>query len=416
MGYNYNSAEATRAKNRRAAALVNRFEQGDVQAAVTSVSSSTEEVTMTSVPSKVAIVHPYVSVSSWDRAMPEVGSMASVQYNKEARYPIMTQYRNEQADKMVSDYNSGNNLYRELASGELDRMSVGMANTWHANKPFLFQRAGLVENTLDGIDMTMYTRAPTHVRRMHLFKTGKLEDQELLGIVRRTESAIKSPPVKIPIDEGSSFAKEHTLVLTNSTGILIDRREGDVCEDNAKFPVHPITGKYLRLRERLYSTKTLLNPAEQYLEKQVDIEGNLQLDFPNSAKEGLCINIPKGRFVGSVGLDTSLTLSDNVVVTMAKDHSCAIEGKQDITVQGDVTYKADKKSTMSIGGFLTKLGIDGTHPLVFGDELVKNLLTFLVKAAVHTHPGVPPSPDFSTACIELSKSLPDCISQNVTTK
>lgn len=382
----------------------NKFLDGnDVFAQVKSVSSSSEEIVASLVPTKLTITHPFLSINSWDRAIPEQGTIISASYNKEAGLPLMTMYRNIDPSDSISKYNSGNSLYKELSQGELDRMSKGMANTFHANRPVKYNRAGLVEQILDGDGMTLFERSPTYVWQMHQHEVSTLKDEMRLGVIRRYKNSVDKVLIKNSVLEGGQgFAKEHSLVLVNKLGILIDRREGNVCDDNGMFITHPTTGFNLRYRELIY---TML---QNYHSKIIDYNGNCKIEYPTEATDGLDINIPTGRFVLNVGRDMSIVSLDKI--DMSTSNTLNIESTLDSSI------KANGKSTMAIGGFLTKLGIDGEHPLMFGDTFVQKLIEFLVSASVHTHPGVPPSQEFSNACITLANSLSSCVSRNVVTK
>lgn len=405
----------------------NRFLSGDVFAQIKSVSSSSEEVVATGIPNKVTITHPFVSLTSWDRAIPEQGSTVSVVYNKEAGLPLMTMYRNVSPSDKVSKYNSGNSLYKELSQGELDRMSKGMANTFHANRPVKYSRAGLVEQVLNGDEMTLFERSPTFVWQLHQHEVATLNDEMRLGVVRRYKNSVDKVLIKNSVKEGGiGFAKEHSLVLVNKLGKLIDRREGNVCDDKGLFDTHPTTGNNLRYKEYIY---TLL---QNKYSKIIDLCGNCKIEYPTEAVYGLDVDIPMGRFVANVGRDVNVTVTDKINVstsnqmiiestldttqTVGAKYSLSVKDTMSIVSQGNALVKADKKSTMSVGGFLTKLGVDGDHPLMFGDTFVEKLINFLVSVSIHTHPGVPSSPDFATACIKLANELSQCVSRNVVTK
>lgn len=381
----------------------NKFVDGDVFAQIKTVSSSSEQIVATGIPTKVTITHPFLSTSSWDRAIPEQGSVISACYNKEAGLPLMTMYRNIEPSEAVSKYNSGNSLYKELSQGELDRMSSGMANTFHANRPVKYSRAGLVEQVLNGDEMTLFEKSPTYVWQMHQHEVATLNDEMRLGVVRRYKNSVDKVIIKNSIAEGGiGFAKEHSLVLVNKLGTLIDRREGNVCDDSGMFLTHPTTGFNLRYRELVY---TML---QNYHSKIIDYNGNCKIEYPIEATDGLDVDIPMGRFVLNTGRDISITSLDKI--DMSTSNTLNIESTLNSTI------KANGTSTMSIGGFLTKLGIDGKHPLMFGDTFVQNLIEFLVSVSVHTHPGVPPSSEFSAACIKLSTALSQCVSRSVVTK
>jgi len=361
----------------------NRFIDGLVVGQVISSSSSTEELTVSKIPTKVTVQHPFCSISSWDRAQPEAGSLINVEFNKESNTPIMIGYRNYDPEKLVSAYNEGNSLYRELAEGELERMSKGMAYTFHTDRPLQQVRAGICEETYDGEKGISFKKSTLFLSQLHLHVSARLEDECRLGVVRRYKTALTTKLIEAPKGE-TGFSKESTLVLLSSDGKLLDYREGHVVNDDGTHAMSSQTGNFLRVRKKVFTKN------ENYLLEEIDNKANVLIKFPTDATKGLNLDISNGSLQVSIGKDASIISTDQMLI------------------------KADGKSTATFGGYLTKLGIDAKHPLVFGDDFVKYLLQFLIEASVHTHPGTTPSPNMATACTNLASVLPNVVSRNVT--
>lgn len=355
---------------------------------VLSVSTLTEEMVVYNVPTKVTIRHPFVSVNAWDRAMPEIGSTVLTTYSPDTNDSIMDGYFITKPSESVSSYSEGNSLYRELSSGELDRMSSGMAYTFHGNRPVKESYAGLVGYRLDGDYNTFYEEAPLFVRELHQNEVATIKDTYRLGVVRRPTSSVETRLFTVPLGDGvvGAFAKEHTLVLATKVGLLLDYREGNVIDDMGISTISSMSGNYLRVQKLFYTS------LQNHSTFQIDTCGNVYYETAPDAVMGIKISIPNGRFVQNVGQDISITSTLNTLI------------------------QASGLSTATFGGFLTKLGLSAEHTMLYGDTFVQNLLEFLTKLAVHTHPGTTPSPDLSTACLTFANTLPSSVSRSVQTE
>ena len=358
---------------------------------ITSISGADELAAVSGVPSKVVITHPFLSLTSWDRAIPEVGSTIMVEYNKNINEAIMDGYRLLTPRDSIDNYKSGTGLYMELAPGEFQRLSSGMAYTFHGNRPIKESFAGLVGYRLDGDSNTYIEKSATFIREMHQHKVGTLEDFSLLGVVRRPVTSVTTKLIKDTID--NCFAKENTLVLVNKKRKLLDYREGNVVSDLGIFDVCSFTGNTLRVQKKVFTIN------DNYTLKEIDTLGNIFIQTPSDAVNGIKVSISSGRLVMDVGKDLSLTVTKDTVMTS----------------NANTTITSTGNNTAEFGAYLTKLGLDASHPLIYGDSLVKALLQFLLSASVHVHPGVAASPDFAAACTTLASSLPNTVSRNVET-
>jgi len=399
--FNATSAYAESRQIRQRSREKNRFLLGDVFAQIKQVNAESEELILFGSPVRVNVLHPFLSVNSWDRCMPEAGAVLNISYNAESRQSLMTGYRNMNPENPIKGFNSGNTVYRELAEGEMDRMSSGMAYTFHANRPIKQTRAGLVEVTLNGDTSTLFQKAPTYVFQMHKHKVASIKDEYRLGVVRRPKDSISDVIIKAPLGE-SGFAKEKTLVLEADLGTLLDLRKGHVVDDDGICAISTRTGNFLRVRNRYYTN------LQKYVSFEMDNSGNCSLVLPVEATDGFNFDLTSGRLVGNVGADLSLTVTKDISVKT--NMSMTIDAYTDMMVQAG--------STATLEGNLVKLGSSAVHPLLYGDTFIQALLVFLSSVSTHVHPGLSPtpSPDFAAACITLAQALPQQVSRNVETK
>jgi len=399
--FNATSAYAEKRQIRKRSIEKNRFLLGDVFAQIKQVNAESEELILFGSPVKVNVLHPFLSVNSWDRCMPEAGAVLNISYNAESRQSLMTGYRNMNPENPIAGFNSGNSIYRELAEGELDRMSYGMAYTFHTNRPIKQTRAGLVEVTLNGDSLTLFQKAPTFVFQMHKHKSATIDDEYRLGVVRRPKNSIDDIIIKAPSGE-SGFAKEETLVMKSDLGYLLDLRKGNVIDDRGICVISTSTGNFLRVRNRYYTK------LQQYASFEMDNKGNCSFVLPAEATNGFNFDLTSGRLVGNVGADVSITVTKDISVKTSA--GITIDSSSDTTIQS--------ASTATLEGNLVKLCSSATHPLLYGDTFIQAFILFLSSVAAHVHPGLSPtpSPDFAAACITLAQALPNQISRNVETK
>lgn len=434
--------EAEKAKER-----ANPYNLGIRFAQILGVGSYSEEVRISSFPTKAIVPHPFLSISSWIRGMPEIGSTVSAQFTKENNEVIITGYRSLNPKESLKEAASGNSLYQELLPGELDFMSSGLSHEYKASRPIDVREAGLVRSMLDGDTSCLINKSVTFIDILHQNEVATIKDTRRFGVVRRPKNSIETALVRAP-DESSAtgvstekqpFAKENTLILVTKDGkYLLDYREGNVIEDDGTSPVSAWTGKNLRLRKKYFNTNQNATSVE------IDCFGNIDVYIPEEAENGFRCVIAKGS--AEVNVENSVSVistkdslykadGDSTLTIQAgyfkkeitKDSSISVDGNRTITIKGthtatadkDVTIQAKGTSTLSVGGFLTNLGQEGKakHPLLYGDDWIKEFLQFLIKLATHVHPGISvPSPDIAAACAEFAEKCPTFVSTNVQTQ
>lgn len=373
---------------------------------ILSVSGSDEQMSVSSSPSRVTIVHPFMSMTSWDRAIPEAGSTVFVKYNKDVNEPVMTNYRLLTPKESIDNYNSGTGLYMELAPGEFQRLSSGLAYTYHSNKMAKESFAGLVGYTLDGESNTYLEKAPTFVKLLHQHEVGTIKDTYRLGVVRRPVTSVTTKIVKDVLN--NCFAKEHTLILVNKKGVLLDYREGNVVSDLGTFDICSATGNQLRSSKKVYTS------SSNYTLKEIDNLGNIFIKTSKDAVSGLNLDVTSGRFVGSIGKDLSLTVTNDISVLGNSDIS--LTSKKSVKIDGSTNIDITAKNINTLDGITINLGKKATHPLLHGDTFLTSLLEFLVSTSAHTHPGGAASLEYAAAVLAIQTSLVNVLSKKTLTE
>lgn len=434
----------------------NKFKKGPLVAQIVNISGLSEQARVIGFPTRITIQHPFLSINSWIRGLPEIGAGITAEYAPETNEALFMGYRQKNPEEAIRK----NLLYQELLPGELESMSSGLAHSFKASRPVDLREAGLVRSILDGDTSSLINRAVTYVDILHQHEVATLKDTRRLGVVRRPTTSVETKIIRAP-DESSSntgglagaasavasavggnkqpFAKENTLVLVTKDGnYLIDSREGNVVDDDGTNAVNDWTGKYLRFRKKFY------NPEQNSTYIEIDSAGNVDVCLPEEAESGFRCRIMKGsadikveneisvvstknslykasgdsKFTIETGFFVKNVEKDNTI-TIKGNSTESVEGKLKITSQGNATIQADKTSTMSIGGFLTNLGQDGKakHPLLFGDDFIQAFMQLLISLSTHVHPGISvPSPDLASACIQLAAKCPTFVSMNVQTQ
>ena len=384
----------------------NKF-NGELYGQIVSVSGSSEQAVVTGFPTTITIRHPFVSATSWIRALPEISTSVMAEYNKDFNGALHKGYISVDPTKLISESGSGNSLYNELLPGEIDVLSRGLNHHFLTSRPYDIRESGIVKSILDGDTSCIVNKAVTYIDYLHQNEAGSINDSRRFGVVRRPKaSSVETAIIRAPESErGTSglvssvqsaigtnkmgFAKEMTTILVSKERVLLDYREGHVVDDDGTSPVSSWTGNNLRLRKQLFNT------SDSATKLEIDNLGNIDISVPSEATDGIRVNV----FGGSVEAN--------------------IDNKISITSSSNSLYKADGSSTLTVGGFLTNLGQDGkaSHPLLFGDNFIQAFMQLLISLSTHTHPGISvPSPELATACINLATKCPDFVSVNVQTQ
>lgn len=233
---------------------------------------------------EIPIHQPYLTADSWIRACPPRGSGVRV-FQKLEENDVVQSFDMPKRDVLIEKYRQGKGIYRPIYPGEFEISSSGIAQTYWSNKGRWEARGGSISVYLDNQKLEAGFHAPLHRRMAHAHVSNEIKDEERFGVVTRPINAIETKYIKNNDDE---FSKEYLRVINRNAFKLVDRREGDVIDDEGDTIESEITGKALRSRT-FYYTK---NGQEVIIE--FDEEGNANLILPSDATEGGYVEIPSG--------------------------------------------------------------------------------------------------------------------------
>ena len=112
----------------------------------------------------VAITHPYHSVRSWHRIMPEPGTTAVVMQRADTQETEIAYYWSVLPERRIADYYKGIGHYRALQPGEQEIMSSGLAAMFWSRRGNLQFRGGVTRSWLSNDDLEAGQKAATHRR------------------------------------------------------------------------------------------------------------------------------------------------------------------------------------------------------------------------------------------------------------
>lgn len=360
-------------------------------ATITSVNPRTEtmEVEHVGGPQTIRQLHPFLGRDVWHRVGTAPGQQVLLAMRHDSKSPEATSYyqsmgRQDSGEERVQRYENGLDAYRPLAIGEQELASSGVAQAFFGRRPVLDVRGGAIRSWWDQDKLEHGTRAPTHVRQLHLNTAGEIGDEERFGVVSRPamgtsgKSKWKSKYIDAPAGAAaaansaqsvssatdaaaggtapsqaellagtSSFAKEKLYVIRAATGpqgTIVDHREGHVIDDEGQ-PVQGKTGKNLRLQKKYFG-----GVSQTPFMIQVDEDGNAYIELPDTATEGVNIQVPMGKIKFKSGTASVEGILDGVAGTME------LTASQTAKIKGVTEAKLDG-GTVKIGQTDT-----ATHP------------------------------------------------------
>jgi len=337
-------AEAREKEQRRA--LENPFGM-----LVTAVSPLTEQATFSYYGNRgrtVEINHPFVSSSSWIRAIPDAGSQyVGVFRADEANpQPITTVQRGNFV--RIKAYLDGQEFYRTLYPGEIESSSSGQAQVFLSRRPKAEVRGGVTSRWSDQDTLTVGDRAPVHTKQLLTYKAGQLGDEMRVGVVTRpkrllgalaiagqTHSTWEQSYPKVR----DNFAAEYFIDLKNPAGsgpsTLFSVHRGHVLDIDGNTVLQGRTQIPLRARERYFS----VDDSETI--QEIDEKGNLFLQLATSAAEGLDYDVPSGNFSRTIGLDESAIISGNMEYAVGKDASFQIDANYTLIAENNLRFRSN---------------------------------------------------------------------------
>ena len=316
------------------------------------VSPETERVSMSDfgggAPTRVT--HPFVSIRSWIRVMPEEGTAAVLTRRGDTAVSEISYYWSGSPESRISKYRQGVGYYRPIDRGEFELSSYGMAQVYGSRMGALDLRGGITRGWLSNEDLEVGFKAPVHRRVLHDNSSDAVRGEERFGVVWRrpgfTERIAKNTLRSWKKVDGS-FAKEYvrTLSFGGTPAVLVDHREGHVFEDDGSRPLAP-TRKPLRRRTVWYDSRN--EPSTDMM----DEDGNSWEILSPNATSGRTFRVPNGRFVIEAGTDIRLRASKDINCTAT---NMVVKVNDVIHIEADIALKLISRGMIQIDAPIIEL-------------------------------------------------------------
>ena len=326
------------------------------QAYFASVSGLSETVTATDFGGgrTINITHPAMGVRSWFRFLPEEGASAIIAQRSDTASQEVLYYDNANASAKIAAYLRGVGHYRNLANGELDLSSSGLAQTHWSSRGKLSLRGGAISGWLDNDTLEAGFRAPTHRRLLHDYMhSSALIGEERFGLVFRGAG-----PERKYVRYRGDFAREYVRQL-NAEGdqALAYTHEGHVHDADGNILKAP-SNRPLRLLSQ-WSTEgtgeSSANCAGSRIQNMIDSTGNVWWDLPASASIGWTTRIAGGGFRIEAEKGIQASSRDTIEINSASDMTAqstgvlTIRGRTAVNITSDVVINISAPSVMING-------------------------------------------------------------------
>jgi hypothetical protein len=303
-----------------------------------SVSSDSEQAVYSYAGSnnrQLTIPHPFNSVTSWIRAIPEEGVqyLALFRSDESKPQPVITVTRNslERNDQ----YRKGANVYRPLTPGEIEVSSTGLAQAYFPRRAKMELRSGMLNRWMDQDKLTSGDRSPIHQKQLLQYRSNVLGDEERLGIVSRPKKVngkFSTWEMAYPKVEGD-YVAEHYMSLKNpanqNPSVLFRIHKGHVLDEEGVQITQTKTQIPLRYLEEYFAKD------ESSTRSEIDEKGNWYIELASAASEGLEVNVPSGNFIKTIGGNEEVFIEKNVQLTVGKNANYQIDDNWKIRVNKD---------------------------------------------------------------------------------
>ena len=350
-------------------------------------------------------LHPYMGSDSWIRVGAEAGIPVVMANRIDANTPEILKYAFRQPIDRINAYTKDKlGLYRPLSPGEIEIHSKGTAQSHYSRRPRVEHRGGMIRSWLDQDDLEAGSRAPVHIRQLHLNKGGNLGDEERFGVVQRPDQSgivvskvwkkfVRAERLIDPVfgaefaasaiaagivTEPGPWAKEHTRILSTGAALpskLIDIREGDVIDDFGDVLNMSLTGNPLRFKGEWFCDNILGGAFFV----GIDSDGNFSVQAPDAATTGGQLTIPQGDLIVQIGASHGVTVQTDYTLSTVEG-GVNIESNTDMTVRVvDGSIVMQPSTRMDVG--------QADEPAVLGNVAL-NFFTQLIDLLVsHVHTG-----------------------------
>lgn len=281
------------------------------------------------------ISHPYVSGSSWIRAVPESGTGYIGMFRADAATPQPLVCFQQDPSKRVDLFKSKQSLYRPLNPGEIEICSSGAAKAFFSRRPLFELYAGSLKRSADQDSLTIYDQAPIYQQNFSGYTSDKVQDCYKVGLVSRPKSTweIIYPKVRgFPAAEQYIHLKNPAAIFPK---ILFQRCTGHVLDDNGKQIAHTTTSVPLRHLEILYAND------ETSTKTEVDEKGNYTKTLAFGATEGYELKIPAGNYKKTIFRDEIKDITGNRQDSVKLSETRKIGTNLKLTVGNSITVSTD---------------------------------------------------------------------------
>lgn len=288
--------------------------------------------------------HPFVSMGSWIRAMPENGTAYTsvIRIDESNPQPLNTIQRGTSV--RIESYQKSLGLYRPLIAGEIEISSLGGAQVYASRRPILETRAGTVQRFTDQDSLSTLDRAPVHRKLLLQSKNNAIQDEYRLGVVQRPKSTWEFIYPKVR----GNYSAEEYLHLANPAGsapaVLYSRHHGHVLDIKGTQIRQTRTQVELRSREVWYAND------DSTTTKEIDEKGNVFMRLAQAAVEGYEMEVPAGNWKLQVKQNYEAQINADYQLAVAKSSVTTVGATLKLEVSKDATYNYNGKLSKTITG------------------------------------------------------------------
>lgn len=279
------------------------------------------------------IPHPFISLQSWIRAIPENGTNYLTFTRADSNVPQMTSTFFDDSAGRINSYTGGVGIYRPLFPGEIEISSLGNAQTYYSRRPIMSSKAGVIERTMNQDTLKVLDRAPIHHQTFLTNQNGVLGDEHKIGIVERYRNSWKKFYPKL----NDQFTAEEYLELKNPAGssptTLFRMQRGHVLDAQGTPINHTVTSLPLRYQE-IYFTNDDTDTRHE-----IDELGNYLVALSPAAADGFQLNVPNGNAIYRIEKDWKADIVANRTTTIGGTDLLDISGARKVIVAEDTKYQ-----------------------------------------------------------------------------
>lgn len=305
---------------------------------VTTVSGDSEKVVVRNWATKgreLSLPHPFISSSSWIRAIPETGAEYSTMTRSDNIDPMLVSTIGKELYKRVEAFRKGVGIYRALLPGEIEISSRGVSQSFYSSRSYQANRAGLLLREMDQDRLVISDRSPIHHKQLLNYKPDVRGDEYRLGLVYRN---LNSWSRFYPKRSGGFLAEEY-LDMMNPAGSnptrLYTKQNGQVTDDKGIEIKHKKTSLPLRHLKYFYANDNSQTSFE------IDQNGNYLIQLAQASTEGFFIEVPNGFMRTRVKKDYELSVDGDQPNIIKGNYSSDISGTKRVKVVKEYSIDAD---------------------------------------------------------------------------